>query len=112
MLGGKDATWFILALGFGTLVGLVVKFVLDKRWIFFDQTQGVSENSKKFSVYTLMGVVTTIIFWGFEATFWMIWKTDLLREVGAIIGLSIGYFIKYHLDKKFVFTNIAPRNAA
>jgi putative flippase GtrA len=29
-----------LALGAGTLVGLVVKYVLDKRWIFFDETRG------------------------------------------------------------------------
>jgi putative flippase GtrA len=45
-----------------------------------------------------------LIFWGTETVFWLTWKTDAMREIGAIIGLSIGYFVKYHLDKRYVFT--------
>lgn len=30
-----------LALGAGTLAGLVIKYLLDKRWIFYDFSQGV-----------------------------------------------------------------------
>jgi len=92
-----------LAVLVGTAVGLVIKYLLDKRWIFFDTSKGAAMHSKKFSLYTLMGVITTAIFWGAETSFWMIWQTDFMREVGAVSGLAIGYFIKYKLDRKYVF---------
>ena len=103
LLGGEGALWFFLALGAGTLAGLVVKYVLDKRWIFFDPTTGAAAQGRQFGLYSLMGVITTVIFWVTETAFWMIWGTDLAREVGAIIGLSIGYVTKYQLDRRFVF---------
>ncbi len=87
----------------GTAVGLVVKYVLDKRWIFFDASTGIAAHGKRFTLYTAMGVITTLIFWGFETGFWFIWRTDLMREAGAVIGLAIGYFVKYELDRRFVF---------
>ncbi len=88
----------------GTGVGLVVKYVLDKKWIFYDAASGVAAHGKQFSRYTAMGVVTTLIFWGFEAGFWYVWRSDMMREVGAVIGLAIGYVVKYELDRRFVFT--------
>jgi putative flippase GtrA len=50
-----------------------------------------------------MGVVTTAIFWVAETAFWLTWGTDLAREAGAVIGLSIGYVTKYLLDRRYVF---------
>lgn len=88
----------------GTGVGLVVKYVLDKKWIFYDASSGVAAHGKRFTLYTAMGVVTTLIFWGFESAFWYLWRTDAMRELGAVIGLGIGYVIKYELDRRFVFT--------
>ncbi len=89
----------------GTAVGLVLKYILDKRWIFYDLGTGVSDHSRKFSAYTAMGIVTTAIFWGMETAFWLIWHTDLMREVGAVLGLAIGYVVKFNLDRRFVFTD-------
>ena len=94
-----------LAIAVGTFVGLATKYFLDKRWIFLDKSSGIKANSHKFMLYTIMGIVTTFIFWVFEVVFWLIWETDIMRELGAIIGLAIGYFIKYRLDSKFVFLN-------
>lgn len=102
---GDSAALFTLAMAAGTLVGLVVKYVLDKRWIFFDQSSGVKAHSRKFALYTAMGLVTTCIFWGTETAFWLIWQTDLMRETGAILGLMVGYVTKYLLDRRFVFTD-------
>ena len=93
----------IFAIGMGTLIGLIIKYILDKRWIFGDLTVDISDNSRKFALYSAMGVVTTLIFWASETLFWWIWRSDYMREIGAILGLSIGYFIKYHLDRTFVF---------
>lgn len=101
---GSDGLTFALAVGAGTFFGLVIKYVLDKRWIFYDLGTGVKTHGQKFSLYTAMGLVTTAIFWGTETAFWLIWKTDLMRELGAVIGLSIGYIVKYNLDRRFVFT--------
>ncbi|MEL6266358.1 MAG: GtrA family protein [Pseudomonadota bacterium] len=107
---------FAAAVFCGTLAGLVVKYVLDKRYIFHDRRSGLAHTGKQFSAYTLMGVGTTLVFWGTETAFWLIWQTDLMREVGAVIGLAIGYTTKYHLDKRFVFNEAggitAPRGAA
>lgn len=94
---------FAAALMAGTLVGLVVKYVLDKRWIFYDETSGARAQGRQFALYSLMGVATTAIFWVTETTFWMIWGTDLAREAGAVIGLTLGYVTKYALDRRFVF---------
>ncbi len=97
---------YVVAVGAGTLVGLVLKYLLDKRWIFFDVSTGLAAHGRKFSRYTGMGIVTTLIFWGSETLFWLTWQSDLMREVGAILGLTIGYVIKYNLDKRFVFDEV------
>lgn len=102
---GDGAGVFALAVLSGTLVGLVLKYLLDKRWIFADTGTGLRTHGRKFSLYTLMGVITTAIFWGTETAFWLVWQTDTMRELGAVLGLAVGYMIKYHLDRRFVFTD-------
>ena len=87
----------------GTAVGLVVKYFLDKRYIFQYQTTSIAHGSKTFYLYTLMGIITTMIFWGFEFAFDAIYGTKEMRYLGGIIGLAIGYYVKYQLDKKYVF---------
>lgn len=102
---GETGVHFAAAVGAGTIVGLVIKYLLDKRWIFYDVETGVKRHSRKFSLYTAMGLVTTAIFWGTETAFWLIWQTAMMRELGAILGLSVGYVVKYNLDRRFVFTD-------
>ncbi len=96
---------FAAAVGAGTIVGLVIKYLLDKRWIFYAADTGVKKNSRMFSLYAATGVITTGIFWGTETAFWLLWQTDMMRELGAILGLSVGYVVKYNLDRRFVFTD-------
>lgn len=107
LAAGETALLFAAAVGTGTIAGLVVKYLLDKRWIFFDRATGLKAHGRKFTLYTAMGLVTTAIFWGAETAFWLIWGTDLMRELGAILGLTVGYVVKYNLDKRFVFTDTA-----
>ncbi|MCV2889421.1 GtrA family protein [Ruegeria aquimaris] len=94
---------YVLALVLGTGAGLVVKYMLDKKWIFFDQPQDFRREVGKFSLYTLTGVATTLLFWGTETLFLIVWQTERMREVGAILGLVLGYSIKYRLDLAYVF---------
>ncbi|MFT3779349.1 MAG: GtrA family protein [Ottowia sp.] len=88
----------------GTAAGLVVKYILDKRFIFRFTAQNAAHDGKTFMLYTLMGVATTAIFWGFEYGAWMIFETTQMRYLGGVLGLVMGYLAKYHLDKKFVFS--------
>jgi len=94
---------YCVALLAGTLIGLIIKYILDKRWIFYDRASGVDAYSKQFSLYVLMGVATTAIFWGTETVFWLLSHSQIGREIGATIGLSVGYIVKYRLDRRFVF---------
>ncbi len=98
---------YLFAVLAGTVVGLVLKYLLDKRWIFGDRTTGLRAHGRKFTLYTAMGVVTTLIFWGSESAFYLVWGTDLMREIGAVLGVAVGYVTKYQLDRRFVFTDIA-----
>jgi len=106
VLAGADpvaAGRFVLAMAVGTGVGLVVKYLLDKRWIFYDRTTGARAQGAQFALYTAMGLVTTAIFWLTETAFWLAWGTDLARETGAVLGLGVGYVTKYLLDRRYVF---------
>lgn len=87
----------------GTALGLIVKYLLDKKFIFQYTTETASKNFMTFLLYSGMGVVTTCIFWVTEYAFDAWFDTKTMRYVGAIIGLSIGYITKFYLDKKFVF---------
>lgn len=102
VIAGSDG-WYIPALMAGTAVGLVTKYTLDKRWIFFDRNQELRGETRKFGLYTLTGVGTTAIFWGSETLFWVIGGTQTMREIGAVLGLTVGYVIKYNLDSRYVF---------
>ncbi len=87
----------------GTGVGLVVKYFLDKRYIFRFRARSVAHDTQTFALYTVMGLATTLVFWGFEFGFHHLFETREMRYLGGIIGLAIGYLTKYHLDKRYVF---------
>lgn len=103
LLAGSGAAVFAVAIVAGTIVGLAIKYLLDKRWIFYDRQTGLRAHGQKFSRYAAFGLITTGVFWGSETAFWMIWHSDKMRELGAILGLTIGYVLKYQLDRRFVF---------
>lgn len=87
----------------GTLVGLLLKYILDKRYIFRFRANNLSHDTKTFALYVAMGIFTTVIFWGFEFGFYYIFATKEMRYLGGVLGLAIGYLSKYHLDKRYVF---------
>jgi putative flippase GtrA len=87
----------------GTVAGFVLKYLLDKRWVFDDGYHGHRQELQKVTLYGAFSVGTTLIFWGFEIAFWTIWRTDLAKYTGAVLGLAIGYAAKFMLDRTFVF---------
>jgi putative flippase GtrA len=97
----------LLSVAVGTGVGLIVKYVLDKRYIFRFRAKNAAHDGWTFVLYTIMGLATTVIFWGFEFGFNAVFQTKEMRYLGGIIGLAIGYLTKYQLDKRFVFRSSA-----
>lgn len=89
----------------GTAMGLPLRYLLEKRYIFNFTSKNLVHDGKLFVFYSAMGVITTLIFWGTEYAFHLIYDTDFMRYLGGIIGLSIGFYVKYQLDKKYVFVN-------
>lgn len=98
---GNYALWVSMLLG--TLVGLVVKYWLDKQYIFRFVTKNAVQQAQVFFMYAVMGVLTTAIFWSIELSFDYWFGSKAMRYLGAVLGLSIGYVAKYYLDKHFVF---------
>ena len=106
--GGKFFLAFTVAaivasVAMGTGVGLAIKYLLDKRYIFRFRAANVAHDTRTFALYTAMGLATTVIFWGFEFGFHHLFATREMRYLGGVIGLAIGYVAKYHLDKRYVF---------
>ena len=87
----------------GTAAGLPIKYFLEKRHVFEFQSDNLKHDGKLFFMYSFLGVFTTALFWGVELAFQWFFGTDLMRYLGGAIGLTLGYVIKYHLDKRFVF---------
>jgi hypothetical protein len=87
----------------GTAAGLPVKYVLEKRHIFSFAADNLAHDGRMFALYSFLGIFTTALFWGVELAFHAAFGTDAMRYLGGAIGLSLGYAIKYHLDKCFVF---------
>ena len=94
-----------LAMFVGTLSGLILKYILDKKYIFYYNSKSSQYDGITFSLYSLTGIITTFIFWGFEIRFDYIFEDKNAKYLGAVIGLSIGYTAKYFLDKELVFKN-------
>ena len=89
----------------GTAMGLPLRYFLEKRYIFNFTSKNLVHDGKLFVFYSAMGVITTLIFWGTEYAFHLIYDTDFMRYLGGVIGLSVGFYVKYQLDKKYVFVN-------
>jgi putative flippase GtrA len=89
----------------GTAAGLPLRYVLEKRYIFSFISNNLAHDGKLFIFYSAMGVITTLIFWGTEYAFHLIYDTDLMRYAGGIVGLAVGFYVKYKLDRKYVFVN-------
>ncbi len=86
-----------------TTASFPLRYFLEKRYIFAFTSENLMHDGKLFVFFSAMGVITTLIFWGVEYGFHLIYDTNVMRYVGGVIGLAIGFYLKYQLDKKYVF---------
>lgn len=102
----QGAHELVVAIPVGTAVGLVVKFVLDRKYIFKADSVPLSKDGRQFIAYAATGVLTTVLFWGSEIVFELLFASREARYIGAILGLSCGYILKYQLDRRYVFSRV------
>jgi hypothetical protein len=92
----------------GTAIGFVVKYGLDKFYIFDDgHNRQPAQEACKIGLYGLTAVLTTIVFWSMEVGFLALGGTATWKYVGGALGLSIGYTLKYFLDRHLAFRETA-----
>lgn len=103
---------FLIQIASGTITGFILKFILDKYIVFKNQTSTdkLGETFKQLIIYGCLAIFTTAVFWGTEIAFKLIFSFENSDIVGGVIGLAIGYTIKFFLDKKFVFNNPNPQD--
>jgi putative flippase GtrA len=94
----------LAALAAGTAAGLLLKYVLDKRWIFGFRPPSRSADVKRFLLYTCTGIATTALFWGVELLAIAAVGAPWARYAGGAAGLGAGYAAKYALDRWLVFS--------
>ena len=98
---GKYAVSLSILLGTGLI--LPIKYMLEKKLIYKFQAINLAHNTRIFLSYAFMGIFTTFIFWGIEFAFQLYFGTNTMRYLGGVIGLLLSFYIKYQLDKNFVF---------
>ena len=91
------------AMAVGTVLGLLTKFLLDKYCLYCDREGSEKGGARQFMLYALMGGVATAVSWGVELLFVWYDGSPRMAIIGAFIGLTIGYALKYRLDCHFVF---------
>ena len=106
-----DTLALLLSIVAGTGTGLIVKYVLDKKWIFAFHAKDRLSGVRAFVLYTMFSVVTTVIFWAFEFGAEWMFGGEVARYTGAVIGLAIGYTAKYRLDKHITFSSQFAKGA-
>ncbi|MBD3341662.1 MAG: hypothetical protein GF353_21335 [Candidatus Lokiarchaeota archaeon] len=86
---------------FAVGITYIVKFILDKFLVFKKKSLELKETSEEFLKYFIFAIFTTIENIGIQFLLTNFLGTPL--EISMIIALSIGYFTKFLLDRKYVF---------
>ena len=88
----------------GTILGMILKYYLDKNFIFY-YVKKEFNNKNIFLLYIFTSIFTTILFWAIELWFSYYVNINYSEYLGALVGLTLGYSLKYLLDKQLVFNN-------
>lgn len=92
------------AMACGTGAGFATKYLLDKHFIFQDRSADRRDEARKVALYGFFGVFTTGLFWASEAGLFALVGTSAARNAGAVLGLILGYALKFILDRRYTFT--------
>ncbi len=93
------------ALCTGTCGGLALKYFLDRNYIFSARGASLVEDTRRFGLYGLLGLVTTALFWVSEWLGHHLFPNESGRYIGGAVGLTLGYVLKYRMDRRWVFAD-------
>ena len=93
-----------LAMATGAIAGVGIKYILDKKFIFRFVPRARTEDLRTFALYVFMSGITTAVFLATEVLFDRLFHSSYAKYIGALAGLTLGYTLKYFLDKRFVFS--------
>ena len=83
----------------GTVSGLLIKYYLDANYIF----EYKDKKASNFLKYSIIGAFITPIWWIFELLAHSFFANEIITLLFAFIGLVLCYYLKYRLDKAYVF---------
>ena len=89
----------IIAVG----VTYIIKFILDKYFVFQSSNTDLKETGKQFGLYFLFAIFTTLENLGIQLILNLVVNWSL--NIRIIIALSCGYITKFILDRKFSFNS-------
>ena len=89
----------------GTILGMILKYYLDKNFIFY-YVKKEFNNKNIFLLYIFTSIFTTILFWAIELWFSYYVNINYSEYLGALVGLTLGYSLKYLLDKQLSLIHI------
>lgn len=92
-----------IKMGTATVGAFVFKFFVDKLFIFKDRTENISAGLLQVIIYGLFAVFTTAIFYASQLSFKLLFVFDYSEYIGGALGLTLGYTVKFLLDRKYVF---------
>lgn len=96
----------VVAMVVGAGVALTAKYFLDRKWVLGVRHAADEEEIIK---YAMAGATITLVFFAFQYTIWIFYQTDLARDIGIVLGMAVGYLIKFLIDRKFVFVESRSR---
>jgi positive regulator of sigma E activity len=82
---------------------LPLKYSIERRVIFEFQPDSLMHDAKLFYLYTMVSVVTVLMFGCTEYAFHLLFRDEAMRYLGGALGLAISFYSKYRLDRHFVF---------
>jgi len=104
---GEAVYWAALVMGTGA--GFLLKYLLDKNFIFHHTSPTACAGLATMFLYGVTAVITTLIFWSVQYLFTLFGPEDFWKYAGGLCGLVPGYLLKYFLDKRFVFRKTETR---
>ncbi len=101
----KGRFYVELSMIVGLATVLPVKYLLEKLFVFSFASRGLFHDARLFTLYTVLGGITTLVFVAVEYLFHLLFAGEAMRYVGAALGLALGHLLKYQLDRRFVFAS-------
>ncbi len=93
----------MVAMIIAIIITFIFKYIADKKYVYKYEIEKMYDK-KSLVFYLIFSLFTTFLFFVVELFFIFVLKDiEFKKEIGATLGLLIGYIIKFILDKNITF---------